>query len=71
MGVPMGLFDFAADIGKKVFGIGDADAAEKNETPRCKQRGIYFASKIYSVASHGEFNPRTRLKRTLKQTIQA
>ncbi len=25
----MGLFDFAADIGKKVFGIGDADAAEK------------------------------------------
>ena len=34
-----------------------------NETPRCKQRGsIYFASKIYSVASHGEFNPRTRLK---------
>ena len=35
---------------------------ENNETPRCKQRGIYFASKIYSVASHGEFNPRTRLK---------
>ena len=34
-----------------------------NETPRCKQRGIYFASKIYSVASHGEFNPRTRLKK--------
>ena len=32
-----------------------------NETPRCKQRGIYFASKIYSVTSHGEFNPRTRL----------
>lgn len=25
----MGLFDFAADIGKSVFGIGDADAAEK------------------------------------------
>jgi len=25
----MGLFDFAADIGKKVFGIDDADAAEK------------------------------------------
>ena len=25
----MGLFDFAADIGKKIFGIGDADAAEK------------------------------------------
>lgn len=25
----MGLFDFAADIGKKVFGIGDADAAEQ------------------------------------------
>lgn len=25
----MGLFDFAVDIGKKVFGIGDADAAEK------------------------------------------
>jgi len=25
----MGLFDFAANIGKKVFGIGDADAAEK------------------------------------------
>ena len=25
----MGLFDFATDIGKKVFGIGDADAAEK------------------------------------------
>ncbi|MBT8116134.1 MAG: peptidoglycan-binding protein LysM [Arenicella sp.] len=25
----MGLFDFAADIGQKVFGIGDADAAEK------------------------------------------
>lgn len=25
----MGLFDFASDIGKKVFGIGDADAAEK------------------------------------------
>lgn len=25
----MGLFDFAADIGKKVFGIGDANAAEK------------------------------------------
>ncbi|MCH2191864.1 MAG: peptidoglycan-binding protein LysM [Gammaproteobacteria bacterium] len=25
----MGLFDFAADIGKKVFGVGDADAAEK------------------------------------------
>jgi hypothetical protein len=24
----MGLFDFAADIGKKVFGIDDADAAE-------------------------------------------
>ena len=36
--------------------------ADVNETPRCKQRGIYFASKIYSVASHGEFNPRTRLK---------
>ena len=25
----MGLFDFAADIGKKVFGIGDADAADQ------------------------------------------
>jgi len=25
----MGLFDFAANIGKKVFGIGDADAADK------------------------------------------
>lgn len=25
----MGLFDFAADIGKSVFGIDDADAAEK------------------------------------------
>ena len=25
----MGLFDFAADIGKKVFGIGDANASEK------------------------------------------
>ncbi len=25
----MGLFDFASDIGKKVFGIGDADAADK------------------------------------------
>ena len=25
----MGLFDFAANIGKKVFSIGDADAAEK------------------------------------------
>ena len=25
----MGLFDFAADIGKKVFGIGDANAAEQ------------------------------------------
>lgn len=25
----MGLFDFASDIGKSVFGIGDADAAEK------------------------------------------
>ena len=25
----MGLFDFAADIGSKVFGIGDADASEK------------------------------------------
>lgn len=25
----MGLFDFAADIGKKVFGIGEANAAEK------------------------------------------
>lgn len=25
----MGLFDFATDIGKKVFGIGDAEAAEK------------------------------------------
>lgn len=25
----MGLFDFAADMGKKVFGVGDADAAEK------------------------------------------
>lgn len=25
----MGLFDFASDIGKKVFGIGDADAAEQ------------------------------------------
>ncbi len=25
----MGLFDFAADIGKKVFGVGDADAAEQ------------------------------------------
>lgn len=25
----MGLFDFAADIGKKVFGIEDADAAEQ------------------------------------------
>lgn len=25
----MGLFDFAADIGKSVFGIGDADASEK------------------------------------------
>lgn len=25
----MGLFDFAADIGKKVFGIGDADASEQ------------------------------------------
>lgn len=25
----MGLFDFASNIGKKVFGIGDADAAEK------------------------------------------
>lgn len=25
----MGLFDFAADIGKKIFGIGDANASEK------------------------------------------
>lgn len=25
----MGLFDFAKDIGKKLFGVGDADAAEK------------------------------------------
>lgn len=25
----MGLFDFAADIGKSIFGIGDADAAEQ------------------------------------------
>ena len=25
----MGLFDFAADIGKKIFGISDADAAEQ------------------------------------------
>lgn len=25
----MGLFDFAADIGKKVFGVGDANAAEQ------------------------------------------
>ena len=25
----MGLFDFAANIGKKVFGIGDANAAEQ------------------------------------------
>ena len=25
----MGLFDFAADIGKKVFGIGDANAADQ------------------------------------------
>lgn len=25
----MGLFDFVSNIGKKVFGIGDADAAEK------------------------------------------
>jgi len=25
----MGLFDFVANIGKKVFGIGDANAAEK------------------------------------------
>lgn len=25
----MGLFDFAADIGKSVFGIGDANAGEK------------------------------------------
>ena len=25
----MGLFDFAAEIGKKVFGIGDANAAEQ------------------------------------------
>jgi nucleoid-associated protein YgaU len=25
----MGLFDFAADIGKKVFGIGDANASEQ------------------------------------------
>lgn len=25
----MGLFDFAANMGKSVFGIGDADAAEK------------------------------------------
>jgi len=28
----MGLFDFAADIGKKVFGIGDADASEQVKT---------------------------------------
>ena len=25
----MGLFDFAANIGKKIFGIGDANASEK------------------------------------------
>jgi len=25
----MGLFDFAADIGKSIFGIGDADAADQ------------------------------------------
>lgn len=25
----MGLFNFASDIGKQVFGIGDVDAAEK------------------------------------------
>jgi len=28
----MGLFDFASNIGKKVFGIGDADAAEQVKT---------------------------------------
>ncbi len=33
-----------------------------NETPRGKQRGIFLHAKIYFVASHGEFNPRTRLK---------
>jgi len=32
-----------------------------NETPRGKQRGIFLHAKIYFVASHGEFNPRTRL----------
>ena len=45
-------------IDQKKVGL---DAGVINETPRCKQRGIYFASKIYSMASHGEFNPRTRL----------
>jgi hypothetical protein len=29
VGEKMGLFDFASNIGKSVFGIGDADAAEK------------------------------------------
>ena len=33
-----------------------------NETPRRKQRGIYFVNKIYPVASREEFNPRYAIK---------
>ena len=54
----MGLFDFAADIGKKVFGIGDADAAEKIKenieanNPGVSDLSVSMDDEICTLAGH-------------------
>ena len=47
----MGLFDFASDIGKKVFGISDAEAAEKiKQSIEANNPGVSDLVVIYDEA---------------------
>jgi nucleoid-associated protein YgaU len=48
----MGLFDFAADIGKSVFGIDDADAAEQiKQSIEANNPGVSDLEVIYDDAN--------------------
>ncbi len=48
----MGLFDFASDIGKKVFGIDDADAAEKiKQSIEANNPGVSGLEVLYDEAN--------------------
>lgn len=49
----MGLFDFASDIGKKVFGIDDADAAKQiKQSIKANNPGISDLEVVYGEDLH-------------------